>query len=49
MRYDLERLKDISKYLFGIKSKLKRYERPTVTPRKMLERFRIAMQRKKDE
>ena len=41
-----EKLKDIAKYLFGIKSKLKRYERPTVTPRKMLERFRVAMQRK---
>ena len=49
MRYDLEKLKDIAKYLFGIKSKLRRYERPTVTPRKMLERFRVAMQRKKEE
>ena len=49
MRYDTERLKDIAKYLFGIKSKLKKYERPTVTPRKQLERFRIAMQRKKKE
>ncbi len=49
MRYDTERLKDISKYLFGIKSKLKKYERPTVTPRKMLEKFRKAMQRKKKE
>ncbi len=49
MRYDTERLKDISKYLFGIKSKLKKYERPTVTPRKMLEKFRKAMQRKKNE
>ncbi|KKN44002.1 hypothetical protein LCGC14_0697370, partial [marine sediment metagenome] len=38
MRYDTERLKDISKYLFGIKSKLRKYERPTVTPRKMLEK-----------
>ncbi|MFX1326570.1 MAG: 4-hydroxyphenylacetate 3-hydroxylase family protein [Promethearchaeota archaeon] len=46
MRYDVERLKDISKYIFGIKSKLKRYERPTVTPRKQLEKFRKAMQRK---
>jgi len=49
MRYDTERLKDISKYLFGIKSKLRKYERPTVTPRKMLEKFRIAMQRKKNK
>ncbi len=47
MRYDTERLKDISKYLFGIKSKLRKYERPTVTPRKMLEKFGKAMQRKK--
>ncbi|MFW9990116.1 MAG: 4-hydroxyphenylacetate 3-hydroxylase family protein [Candidatus Odinarchaeota archaeon] len=38
-RYDTEKLKDIAKYLFGIKSKLKRYERPSVTPRKMLEKF----------
>jgi 4-hydroxyphenylacetate 3-monooxygenase/4-hydroxybutyryl-CoA dehydratase/vinylacetyl-CoA-Delta-isomerase len=49
MRYDTERLKDISKYLFGIKSKLKKYERPAVTPRKLLERFGKAMQRKKKE
>ena len=46
MRYDLEKLKNIAKYLFGIKSKLKRYERPTVTPRKLLEKFRKAMQAK---
>lgn len=46
IRYDLEKLKDISKYLFGIKSRLKRYERPTVTPRKQLEKFRKAMQAK---
>ncbi len=49
MRYDTERLKDISKYLFGIKSKLRKYDRPTVTPRKMLEKFRKAMQGKKKE
>jgi len=49
MRYDLEKLKDISKYLFGIKKRLKRYERPTVTPRKQLEKFRKAMLRKKDQ
>jgi len=39
-RYDLEPLKNIAKYLFGIEEELPRYERPTVTPRKMLERFR---------
>ena len=49
MRYDIERLKDIAKYLFGIKSKLKPYERPTVTPRKQLEKFRAAMLRKKEQ
>ncbi len=38
-RYDVESLKSIAKYLFGIEKKLPRYERPTVTPRKMLERF----------
>lgn len=43
MRYDLEELKKISKYLFGIKSSLKRYQRPTVTPRKQLEKFRKAL------
>jgi len=39
-RYDLEPLKSIAKYLFGIQDELPRYDRPTVTPRKMLERFR---------
>ncbi|HET57243.1 MAG TPA: aromatic ring hydroxylase [Deltaproteobacteria bacterium] len=38
-RYDLEKLKSISKYLFGIEEKLPLYDRPTVTPRKMLEKF----------
>lgn len=38
-RYDIERLKSIAKYLAGIEKELPRYERPTVTPRKMLERF----------
>jgi hypothetical protein len=33
-------LKNIAKYLFGIEKELPKYERPTVTPRKMLERFR---------
>ena len=48
MRYDTEKLKDIAKYLFGIKSKLKPYERPTVTPRKQLEKFRKAMISKRE-
>ena len=39
-RFDLERLKTIAKYLAGIEKELPRYERPTVTPRAMLERFR---------
>ncbi|MGQ9823590.1 MAG: 4-hydroxyphenylacetate 3-hydroxylase family protein [Desulfotomaculales bacterium] len=39
-RYDLERLKSIARYLAGIEKELPRYERETVTPRKMLERFR---------
>ena len=39
-RYDLESLKSIAKYLFGIEGELPKYERPAVTPRKMLERFR---------
>ncbi|MFC2060222.1 4-hydroxyphenylacetate 3-hydroxylase family protein [Chloroflexota bacterium] len=39
-RYDVEQLKTIAKYLAGIDKELPRYERPTVTPRKMLERFR---------
>jgi 4-hydroxybutyryl-CoA dehydratase/vinylacetyl-CoA-Delta-isomerase len=47
LRYDTEKLKNISKYIFGIKSKAKRYERPTVTPRKQLEKFRKSMQNKK--
>lgn len=39
-RYDTERLKEIAKYLAGIEKEFKKYERPTVTPKKMLERFR---------
>lgn len=39
-RYDVEPLKNIAKYLFGIEKDLPRYERPPVTPRKQLERFR---------
>jgi len=39
-RYDVDSLKSIAKYLFGIEQELPQYHRPTVTPRKMLERFR---------
>ena len=39
-RYDLEALKGIAKHLFGIEQEVQKYVRPTVTPRKMLERFR---------
>ncbi len=39
-RYDLESLKCIAKYLFGIEKDLPKYERSTVTPRKMLERYK---------
>ena len=39
-RYDLEPLKDIAKYLAGINDDLPRFERPTMTPRVMLERFK---------
>jgi 4-hydroxyphenylacetate 3-monooxygenase/4-hydroxybutyryl-CoA dehydratase/vinylacetyl-CoA-Delta-isomerase len=45
-RYPLDQLKDISKYLFGIKSTLKRFERQqdyAVTPRAMLEKFKGAL------
>ncbi len=45
-RYPVEKLKDISKYLFGIKSNLKRYERQedyAVTPRSMLEKYSKAL------
>ena len=39
-RYDLEGLKSIAKYLFEIEKELPRFERSTVTPRKMLDRFK---------
>jgi 4-hydroxyphenylacetate 3-monooxygenase/4-hydroxybutyryl-CoA dehydratase/vinylacetyl-CoA-Delta-isomerase len=39
-RYDIEELKNISQYLFGIKKNLKRYERPVVTPREQLKKFK---------
>jgi len=44
-RYDVEKLKNIAKYLFGIKGTLRRYERSEnpVTPRMMLEKFRKAL------
>jgi 4-hydroxybutyryl-CoA dehydratase / vinylacetyl-CoA-Delta-isomerase len=38
--YDLEGLKNIAKYLAGIRKDLPIYERATVTPRRMLEKFR---------
>ena len=40
-RYDLESLKSIAKYLFGIEKELAQYERKTVTPGKMLERYKL--------
>ena len=39
-RYDTEKLKSIAKYLFGIEKELPKYERETVTPRKMLDKFK---------
>jgi len=39
-RYDIKRLKSIAQYIFGIEKDLPRYERPTVTPRGMLEKYR---------
>lgn len=39
-RYDVNRLKGIALYLFGIEKDLPRYERQTVTPRAMLEKYR---------
>jgi len=39
-RYDLEGLKSIARFLFGIDQSLPRFERPTVNPRAMMERFR---------
>jgi Aromatic ring hydroxylase len=41
-RYDLEPLKDLAKYLAGFDGvKCPRFERPTVTPRAMLEKFKV--------
>ncbi|HIH77774.1 MAG TPA: aromatic ring hydroxylase [Halobacteria archaeon] len=39
-RYDLEGLKGIAKYLSGIDKEPVRFERETVTPKKMLDKFR---------
>ena len=40
-RYDLEPLKNIAKFLAGFEGvKLPRFERPTVTPRAMLDKFK---------
>ena len=38
-RYDLEPLKCVAKYLFGIEKEPPRYKRANVTPRQMLQRF----------
>ena len=38
-RYDLEPLKGLAKYLFGIEKEQLRYQRPNVTPRQMLQKF----------
>jgi len=48
-RYDIEKLKSIAKYLFGIEKELPRYERTTVTPRKMLEKYRQIYQKSTQE
>jgi 4-hydroxyphenylacetate 3-monooxygenase/4-hydroxybutyryl-CoA dehydratase/vinylacetyl-CoA-Delta-isomerase len=42
-RYDLEALKGIAKYLFGIIDHVEVYERKTVTPRDILKRSREAL------
>jgi 4-hydroxybutyryl-CoA dehydratase/vinylacetyl-CoA-Delta-isomerase len=39
-RYDLEPLKGIARYLAGIDPEMPRYERPTATPRAMLDKFK---------
>ena len=39
-RYDLEELKGIAKYLAGIEKDIPIYERKSVTPRKILEKFK---------
>ncbi|MFX0100290.1 MAG: 4-hydroxyphenylacetate 3-hydroxylase N-terminal domain-containing protein [Candidatus Hodarchaeota archaeon] len=48
-RYDVEKLKDIAKYLFGITRRLKPYERSLspVTPRKLLKNFAISLKAQK--
>ena len=45
-RYDLEALKSIAKYLAGIEKELPRFERATVTPRALLERYRRMYEKK---
>ena len=48
-RYDLEPLKNIAKYLAGFKNvEFPRFERETVTPRAMLDRFRKTETDKKE-
>lgn len=39
-RYDVDSLMDIAKYLSGINKDIPRYERETMTPRAMLEKFK---------
>jgi len=48
-RYDLEPLKKIARYLAGIDEDIPRYERPTATPRAMLDKFKKTLAEKKDE
>jgi 4-hydroxybutyryl-CoA dehydratase/vinylacetyl-CoA-Delta-isomerase len=48
-RYNLEPLKDIAKYLAGINPDIPRYERPTATPRAMLDKFKKTVAEKKDD
>ena len=49
-RYDIAPLMEIAKYLAGINPDMPRYERPTATPRAMLDKFKkIAAAQKKEE
>jgi 4-hydroxybutyryl-CoA dehydratase / vinylacetyl-CoA-Delta-isomerase len=48
-RYDLEPLKKIARYLAGIDPDIPRYERPTATPRAMLDKFKKTVAEKKDD
>jgi 4-hydroxyphenylacetate 3-monooxygenase/4-hydroxybutyryl-CoA dehydratase/vinylacetyl-CoA-Delta-isomerase len=49
-RYDTAPLMEMAKYLAGINPDMPRYERPTATPRAMLDKFKkIAAAQKKEE